>query len=82
MLLSENMHALTKDWALKRINRTPADSANIFVNLKLGKIAKTLTRHKALVAILFLLVAQFALYDFNLSEYATTNHHGAVYILE
>jgi hypothetical protein len=80
MLLSENMDSLTKDWALKRVNRTPANSTDIFGILKLSKIARTLTKYKALVAILFLLTSQLALYDFNLAEYTTTNHYGETYI--
>ncbi len=78
MLLSENMHSLTKEWALKRIDRTPVISTSIFTTSKLYKIEKILTKHKALVAAIFLLTAQFALYDFDLAEYSTTNYHGAV----
>lgn len=77
MLLSENMNTLTKDWALKRIGRTPIIKADIFTKSKLHKIEKVLLKYKAIIAIAFLLLAQFALYDFDIAEYTATNHHGA-----
>ena len=76
MLLSENMNTLTKDWALKRIGRTPIIKVDIFTKSKLDKIEKALLKYKALLAIVFLLLAQFALYDFDIAEYVATNHHG------
>ena len=69
MLLSENMNTLTKDWALKRIGRTPIIKVDIFTKSKLDKIEKALLKYKALLAIVFLLLAQFALYDFDIAEY-------------
>lgn len=77
MLLSENMNTLTKDWALKRIGRTPIIKADIFAKFRVGKIEKILLKYKAIIALVFLLLAQFALYDFDIAEYTTTNHHGA-----
>lgn len=77
MLLSENMNTLTKDWALKRIGRTPIIKSDIFTKSKLDKIEKVLLKYKALLAIVFLLLTQFALYDFDVAEYTATNYYGA-----
>ena len=76
MLLSENMNTLTKDWALKRIERAPIIKSDIFTKFKLNKIEKVLLECKAIIAIVFLLLTQFVLYDFDLVEYTTANHHG------
>lgn len=77
MLLSENMNTLTKNWALKRIGRTPIIKSDIFTKSKLDKIEKILLKYKTILAIVFLLLTQFALYDFDVAEYTTTNHYGA-----
>ena len=77
MLLSENINTLTKEWALKRIGRTPIVKADIFTKFKIKKIEKILLKYKAIIALVFLLLAQFALYDFDIAEYMTTNYHGA-----
>jgi hypothetical protein len=76
MLLSENMHSLTKEWALKRIDRTPMPY-NLFVALKLYRVERVVAKYKALIGIIFLLIMQFAAYDFDMSEYTTSNSHGA-----
>lgn len=76
MLLSENMNTLTKDWALKRIGRTPIIKSDIFTKSKLNKIEKVMLKYKAIISIVFLLLTQFALYDFDVAEYTTTNHYG------
>lgn len=78
MLLSENMNTLAKDWALKRIARTPIINPSVFTGHKVQRIEKVLSRYKAVIAIAFLLLAQFALYDFDIAEYTSTSHHGAV----
>lgn len=78
MLLSENMNALTRDWALKRISRTPIINTDIFTKSKVTKIERALLKYKAIIAIIFLLLAQFAIYDFDIAEYTATSHHGAI----
>lgn len=78
MLLSENMNALTRDWALKRIARTPIINTDIFTKSKVTKIDRVLSKYKAIIAIIFLLLAQFAIYDFDIAEYTATSHHGAI----
>lgn len=78
MLLSENMNTLTKDWALKRISRTPIVNTGIFTKYKARKVEKILSKYKAIIAIAFLLLAQFAIYDFDIAEYTAASHHGAI----
>jgi len=80
MLLSESINVLTrdnaliKDWALKRISRTPI----ISMEYKVTKIERVLSKYKAIIIIAFLLLAQFALYDFDIAEYTATSHYGAI----
>lgn len=81
MILSENMNSLTKEWALKRIDRTPAPD-NLFVALKLYRVEKVIAKYKALIGVIFLLTMQFAIYDFEMSEYTTSNSHGAGDVIE
>lgn len=78
MLLSENMNALAKDWALKRVARTPIIDTNVFTKHKVSKIEKVISKYKAIIAVIFLLLAQVALYDFDIAEYTSTSYHGAV----
>lgn len=81
MIISDNTNSLTKEWALKRINRTAAPD-NLFIVLKLYRIEKVLTKYKALIAMIFLLATQFFMYDFDMSEYTTSNPYGTNVAIE
>ena len=72
MLLSKNINVLAGNWSQKRLHRTP-----IFKKDFLKDIENILGKYKAIIAISFLLLAQIALYDFNFTEYTSTNHYGA-----
>jgi len=75
------MHSLTKEWAVKNIDRTPVPY-NLFVALKLYRVEKIVAKYKALIGIIFLLIMQFAVYDFDMLEYTTSNSHGAGVVIE
>lgn len=76
MILSEDMNSLTKDWASRRIARTPIVKADIFKKFRTCEV-KILLQYKAIIVLMFLLLAQFSFYDFDITEYSTSNHHGA-----
>ena len=71
ILLSENMNTLTKDWALKRIGRTPIIKSDIFTKSKLNKIEKVLLKYKAIIAVVFLLLTQFNITSYTLIYLST-----------
>ncbi|RUP36159.1 MAG: hypothetical protein EKK63_18175 [Acinetobacter sp.] len=72
MIISKNILMLkthSESWSLKRVTRSPIHNIENQYYLQIGKVLKIIGRFKAMIAIIFLLLFQFSLYDFNCDEY-------------
>lgn len=72
MIISKNNLMLKtheESWSLRRVKRTPINDIENQFYLSIAKVIKTTGRFKAMIAMFFLLLFQFSLYDFNWSEY-------------
>mgnify|MGYP001341671490 CR=1 FL=1 len=77
MIISKNILMLkthSESWSLRRVKRSPIHYIENQYYLQIGKILKMLRKFKALIAISFLLLFQFSLYDFNYEEYFSGLH--------
>ncbi len=59
----------SENWSLKRVQRTAIYVTSNKYQIKLGDIFQVLGKYKAIIALAFLLIFQFSLYDYNYTEY-------------